>query len=170
MSSRKQSATDGSTQLLVKQGPGSDLPGLFGVDPPDQPAPPSPVPEGVTTYPWSPDLEYIEQFRHQNSILRRVYDALTGRARPGKQTIELEPGVVRVMPTRLLVETIIVVGGAAGAAATLTVGTRVYAFAVQAFDTLVLPVALTIENGSDVVTSDFRMYLIGWPTAAEEGG
>jgi len=169
VSTRTTAKTDGTEQLLVKQGPGSDLPGVFGVDPPDQPAPPTPVPEGVTTFPWSPDLEYIEQFRHQNELIRRVYDALTGRARPGKQTVELEPGVVRLMPTRLLVDTIILVGAAAGAAATLTVGTRVYNFAVQAFDTLVLPMALTIEQGAEVVTSDFRVYLIGWPTQAEGG-
>jgi hypothetical protein len=157
-------------QGLVPQGPGSDQPGVFGVTPPD--AAPEPALAAGAEHPTlEPEWEYIRQFNTQNALLRRIYDALTGRERPPIAMIELQAGIPIVQPVRFsIIDIILVNTTAAGITATLTVGTRVYTFGVPATDTRVVPLPLSIENGVDVTFGgEAQGYLTGHLHAAEGG-
>jgi len=154
-------------QGLVQQGPGqSDQ--NYGVQPHDQPPTEDRIPYGARTEAgWHPELEYIRQFEKQNKLLQQVYDAISGRARPALATIECQLNARRIMPARMTLDSIIATNlTGAGVTAVLTLGTRTYTFGLQANQTLLLPLPLVIENGTDVTFTNASGWLVGILSAA----
>jgi hypothetical protein len=157
-------------QELVPQGPGPDRPTQFGARVPAQPAAPEPLPDaGVEAAVPVPDVEYIAQFNEQNALLRRIYDALTGRGRP-PDTMTVVTSTVGLVAVRLRVHTLVLVTPTGGFhVPNLVVGTRAYTFATTGQTTVAVPFALVIEPGSNVSITDGVAYLIGHLIAAEGG-
>jgi len=155
-------------QMLTQQGPGPDQP-EYGVQPWAQPDPSTLSQRGAQPETgYHPDLEYIRQFNTQNSILQNIYDALVGRGRPSRFTFELQLNTRRLLTTRVTLDNIVATNlTAAGVTATLTLGTRVYTFGLQAGQTLILPLPLVIEPGTDVTFTNASGWLVGALTSAE---
>lgn len=159
----------GFPQELVQQGPGPDQPD-YGVQPVNQP--PAPDIDKRGAFPdtgYHADLEYIRMFHSQNAILRQIYDALTGRGRPAKAMQELQAGVRTLVQARMTIENLIVTNAGGAATVTLALGTRTYSFPMLASSTVVLPLPLVIEKGTDVLATNGQVFLVGSLTAAEGG-
>ena len=157
-------------QELVKQGPASaaNVGQEYGVQPWDQPPTEDRIPYGARTEGgWHPELEYIRQFEKQNALLQNLFDAVSGRARPALATIECQLNARRIMPARMTLDSIIATNlTGAGVTAVLTLGTRTYTFGLQANQTLLLPLPLVIENGTDVTFTNASGWLVGILSAA----
>jgi hypothetical protein len=163
-------------QLLVQQGPSEQMAGHtplglpFGVEGWTQRLrnrKGGPLPEGVEAPTYVPDIEYIAQFEHQNAILRRIYDALVGRARPAEYVRRIDGNYIA---QRLRVRTLVLSNPGVAATVTLTVGVTPWPFAMLASQTLVLPFPVVIEAGLTVALDhDAAGYIVGDLINAEGG-
>jgi hypothetical protein len=157
-------------QSLVRQGPGTYPAGSpeYGVLPHDQPPTEDRIPFGAKTEAgWHPDLEYIHQFNDQNKLLQNIYDAIVGRVRPAVAMFECQLNTQRIMAVRMTLEWIVLTNiTGAGVTATLTLGTRVYTFGLQANQTLPIPFPLVIDNGTNILFTNCSGMLVGILSAA----
>jgi hypothetical protein len=132
----------------VREGPADEQPGVFGVVREPIPLPPEVEVDKAAVV--APPSEHALAYKNTVTLLQRIYDLLTGRVRPATVIREIQSPNFWTPTARLRLKHMLLTNGGIAKVATLTVGTQPYVFAIQAFDTIPIPLPLVLENGTTV--------------------